>query len=700
MTTSSALAAWANRRRPLRFFAFLCRCLLLVLLLPHQGRAEQNTITGYETITHADRLEVRIMLSTSLAEQPVAFLMATPPGLIIDFPDTGNTSGLRRKRIDVGPLREIAIATVAERSRVVLKLGTTGPYALRMEATTVIIEIANTPADALPTKVERPGKENSDGQNGPQSAGHRQITLHGAETTLDARQQDRKIVADIHDTKLPGKASSHFDVNHARPPADIISAHPHNRSTSLIAETNDTVAHHLDHKVPYPAIKVSAQQPLTVTAENQPRLYYGDKLSLQFQSVSVRALLQVLADFTGINIIASDSVGGTLTLRLKDVPWDQALEVILQARDLEMRRRGNVMWIAPREEVLAKERQELEQRARIAELEPLRADVFQLNYQKAEVFRDVFGNVSGSQPGERKHGLLSRRGSAVVDQRTNQLFVTDTSAVLDNIRALLKKIDVAARQVLIEVRIVEADDSFSRNLGVRLGFSARNNGAAIGNLSLTGAEPGSPTLSTAPAPGHLAVNLPAASIGGSAAGNFALSLFNAGANRFLDLELSALEADGKGKIISSPRVVTADQQAALIEQGEEIPYQQSTSSGATSTAFKKANLKLEVTPQIAPNGSVILSVDINKDSRGTVTPGGLAINTKHVKTLVQVDNGGTVVIGGIYTQTVTDTVTKIPLLGDIPLLGGLFRNTARINNKTELLIFLTPKIIEEHDARD
>lgn len=461
--------------------------------------------------------------------------------------------------------------------------------------------------------------------------------------------------------------------------------------SATITDQTDSVRQP-DHRLAPP---VAASHASRDASQRSHGPYQGNKLSLQFQNINVRAVLQVLADFTGINMIASDTVSGALTLRLKDVPWDQALDIVLQARNLEMRRHGNVMWIAPRDEMLAKERQELEKRAHMTELASLRAEVFQLNYQKAEIFRDVFGEGSGSQPKERKNSLLSRRGSAVVDQRTNQLFVTDTPEVLENIRALLKKIDIAARQVLIEVRIVEAEDSFSRNLGVRLGLAPRTNGAGIGDADLqTGDAAAQANASGASAGRHFAVNLPASAIGTAAAGNFALSLFHAGASRFLDLELSALEADGKGKIISNPRVVTADQQAALIEQGEEIPYQQATSSGATAIAFKKANLKLEVTPQIAPNGNVILSVDINKDSRGTATPGGLAINTKHVKTLVQVENGGTVAIGGIYTQTVSQSTTKIPLLGDIPVLGRLFRSTARMDNKTELLIFLTPKIVE------
>ena len=408
------------------------------------------------------------------------------------------------------------------------------------------------------------------------------------------------------------------------------------------------------------------------------------KLSLNFQQAEIRAVLHSFAEFTGINIVASDSVTGTVTLRLQQVPWPLALDVILQARGLAMQRRGSVIWIAPQSELLAREKSQRDEQAQSAAHEPLQTEVFQLNYQKADIFRKLFGVGKGGDSDVHPH-MLSRRGSTLVDARTNQLFVTDTRATLDKVRSLLSKIDVPARQVLIEARIVEADDSFSRNLGARLGLaSAFQNPAGTANAA-TDNRPG--------------VDFPAASLAGLAAGRVGLSLFSAGANRLLNLELSALESEGRGQIISSPRVITADQQAALIEQGEEIPYQQSTSSGATSVAFKKANLKLEVTPQITPDGHVILSVDISKDSRGIATPGGLAINTKHVKTQVQVEDGGTVIIGGIYTRTESDANNKVPLLGDLPLLGHLFKNTAKAASKTELLIFLTPSIVASDDLR-
>uniref|UniRef100_UPI00286BD527 type IV pilus secretin PilQ n=1 Tax=Roseateles sp. TaxID=1971397 RepID=UPI00286BD527 len=392
-----------------------------------------------------------------------------------------------------------------------------------------------------------------------------------------------------------------------------------------------------------------------------------------------------------------------------------------QAKGLGLRKSGNVLWIAPKDELAAKEKLDLESRAQISLLEPVRTQAIQLNYTKAEeVAKGLNGQSSGGGSGgggggaggQNSSRILSPRGSVMFESRTNQLFVTDIPSKLEEVQALIAKIDIPVRQVLIEARIVEADDKFGRSLGVKLGFNdlrgqqggipGRNVGGnqyvvAGGNYNGVGFS--TKQYAVNDFANTQFVNLPANvssdAFGGATAANFALSLFSATANRFLNLELSALESDGKGKIISSPRVITADQVKALIEQGEELPYQVATASGATSIQFRKANLKLEVTPQITPEGNVILSVDINKDSRGTLTPQGFAINTKHVQTTVLVENGGTVVIGGIFTQDERDDVSKVPFLGDVPYLGNLFKTKSRSSIKTELLIFLTPKVVSD-----
>jgi type IV pilus assembly protein PilQ len=381
------------------------------------------------------------------------------------------------------------------------------------------------------------------------------------------------------------------------------------------------------------------------------------------------------------------------------VPWDQALEIILQTRGLDSRKNGNVIWIAPRDELATREKLALEATAQINDLEQTRTEAFQINYQKAQEVQKLLSDKT--QP------ILSKRGSAVVDARTNTLFVQDTPSRLEEVRKLVAKIDVPVRQVMIEARIVEASDTFSRNLGVRLGYHDLTAGHNIGNSNMMfsaggqlsdvgghaagGAQGGTPVF----IPDSLSVNMPATGLNSFNPGAFSLILFNSAATQFLNLEITALEADGKGKIISSPRVLTADQVEALIEQGTEIPYQQATSSGATAVSFRKASLSLKVKPQITPDGNVIMTLDVNKDAPGTTTPAGVQISTKHVKTEVLVENGGTVVIGGIFEQTERTDLTRVPWFGELPVIGWLFKNTATNQQKTELLVFITPRIVNE-----
>ncbi len=468
--------------------------------------------------------------------------------------------------------------------------------------------------------------------------------------------------------------------------------------------------------------------------------YSGDKLSLNFQNIDIRAVLQVIADFTNLNVVTSDSVTGTVTLRLKDVPWDQALDIILQSKGLGVRRSGSVMLIAPREELASKDQADLEVRRKISELEAMRTESFQLNYSRAEeVARGLLGATigaptaaagvgvglppTGGAPGQTAASprILSSRGSVIAVSRTNQLFVTDIPSKLEQVRAMIEKIDIPVKQVLIEARIVEASDTFGRSLGVKLGLNdlRMQQGQAPtsiggqrvvigGNYLASGSstlQPGAPLAQ----PGAFRetpsqaftntqfVNLPAAPINGVDPATFALSLFGAAANRFLNLEISALEADGRGKVVSSPRIVTADQVEAYIKQGFRIPYRGAPSAVGTASQvqFQEANLKLTVTPQITPEGNVILSVMVNKDSLGTITPDGREINTKEVKTKVLVENGGTVVIGGIYEQEEIDQRSKVPVLGDLPVLGTLFRTAGRETRRTELLVFLTPKVMTD-----
>jgi type IV pilus assembly protein PilQ len=410
----------------------------------------------------------------------------------------------------------------------------------------------------------------------------------------------------------------------------------------------------------------------------------------------VRSLLQVIADFTNFNIVTSDSVTGAVTLRLKDVPWDQALDIILQAKGLGMRRSGNVLWIAPKDEIAAKEKLELEANAAVQSLEPLRTQAYQLNYTKA-------ADVSVQLTGTGASRILSARGSAIAEPRTNQLFVTDVPSRLEQVQALIARLDIAVPQVLIEARIVEASDTFGKSLGVRLGAGFPSFGIGGGGRGVVAPNYldaiGQRTSQVNTGGGGQSdtpfVNLPSAGAAGNPAATFGVSIFNSTATRFLTLELSALEADGKGRLVSSPRIVTADKTKALIEQGTEFPYQQATSSGATSVTFRRATLKLEVTPQITPEGNIILDLDINKDSRGETTAQGIAINTKHIKTQVLVENGGTVVIGGIFELSETEDESRVPVLGDLPIAGNLFKQRNRTSSKQEMLVFITPKMVSD-----
>lgn len=422
-------------------------------------------------------------------------------------------------------------------------------------------------------------------------------------------------------------------------------------------------------------------------------------MTLNFQNIDIRSLLQVMADFTGLNLVVSDSVTGTVTLRLKEVPWAQALNIILETHGLGMRQLGNVLQIAPKAELAAREKTDIEAQQALQGLGPVRMQEFKLNYARAaDVARSLTGSGAGANaPGGMR--ILSARGSVLADLRTNQVFVSDMPTRLVQVQDLIRKLDIPVRQVLIEARIVEASDNFGRSLGLRLGGRATslsnniNTQAGAGYLSPAAGAATSQTAFGVTAGDF--VNLPAAAQNGYNAASFAVSLFNASLTRVLNLEISAMEADGKGKIISSPRIVTTDQVKALIEQGTELPYEEKSASGATTTAFRKANLKLEVTPQITPEGNIILNLDINKDSVGRLTTKGFAIDTKHVQTQVLVENGGTVSIGGIFEETERTDDTKVPVLGDLPGLGWLFRNRSRSRSKSEMMVFITPKLLDQ-----
>lgn len=667
-----------------------------------------NTIEKVEQASAGESTVVTVTLKNAPTQKPVEFSTQQPARIAIDF--FGATFAQGRANYQYGGklLRSANVVQIGDRTRVVLDLSRQtqyksevrgNQYVLTLEAAPVAAAVA-APTFSAPTPVagaERPAVRNVDFRRGEDLAGRVVVDLSTANSAINIAQQGQNLVVDFVGATLPQSLRRRYDVSDFGTPVQAMRATDNGTGARLIIEPRGNWQ--------YSSYQTDTQFVVEVrpTKEDPNKLisgpgYRGERLSLNFQNIDVRSLLQVFADFTNLNIVTSDSVTGTLSLRLKDVPWDQALQIVLDSKGLASRRNGNVLWVAPRGELATKEKAELESQQQVTELEPLRSQVFRLNYQSAGDVRNMLlgtgaaGGAGGAAGGAATSRILSKRGSLTADTRTNQLFVSDIPSKLEEVQAFLQKIDIPVRQVMIEARIVEADDTFSRNLGAKLGFASKTNGAGYGN---TYTNVVSPVTKDATWDNSPALSFPANGINGVNAASVAVSLFNAGAGRFLALELSALEADGRGKIVSSPRVVTADNIKALIEQGTEIPYQQATSSGATSVQFKKANLKLEVTPKITPDGNIFLDVDVNKDSVGIQTTNGFAIDTKHVQTQVLVENGGTVVIGGIYTQNERTDINKVPLLGDIPVLGNLFKSTNKINNRTELLVFLTPRVLSD-----
>ncbi len=522
------------------------------------------------------------------------------------------------------------------------------------------------------------------------------MDLANNQVGVDIRQQGQTLVVEFLKTALPEGLRRRLDVADFGTPVQSVTTSQFGDKVRMVVEPKGQWEHSAYQSDNQFVLEIR-QQKIDESKLSQGPGYTGEKLSLNFQNIETRSLLQVIADFTNFNIVTSDSVTGSVTLRLKDVPWDQALDIILQAKGLGMRKTGNVLLIAPKDELAAKDKLDLESRNAIQTLESVRTQSFQINYAKAA---EIGVQIAAGGTGPNSARILSNRGSVIAEARTNQLFVTDIPSRLEQVQSFIAKIDIPVRQVLIEARIVEAQDTFGKSLGVRLGGrpftlnGSRNTqfGPTYITPNITATSPPSLGSNFGTTAGDF-INLPGIGQNGFQAATFAVSLFNSSLTRLLNLEISAMEADGKGKIVSSPRIVTADQVKALIEQGTELPYQQSTSSGATSIAFRKANLKLEVTPQITPEGNIILNVDVNKDSVGRSTTNGFAIDTKHIQTQVLVENGGTVVIGGIFEQTEREDETKVPLLGDIPAIGNLFKTRTRTANKSELLVFISPKMI-------
>ena len=669
---------------------------------------------------------VRIELSEPLTAVPTGFVVQSPARIALDLP--GVSSDLQRNAVELnhGNLRMAQVAQAADRTRVVLNLNQPTNYRAEIQGRSLLVsldQVAAAPVAAAPVRAFAESSNvaalplrDIDFRRGVENTGRVIVDLANNQVGVDIRQQGQNLVVEFLRSSLPEGLRRRLDVTDFGTPVQTITTVQTGDRVRMVIEPKGLWEHSAYQSDNQLVVEVR-QQKVSGDKLTQGPGYRGEKLSLNFQNIDVRSLLQVIADFTNFNIVTSDTVQGNLTLRLKDVPWDQALDIILQAKSLGMKRSGNVLQIAPKEELAAKEKAELEAQAAIRDLEPMRTQSFQLNYSKAADIATQLTSSGGSGGGGAgatgARGLLSARGSVIAEPRTNQIFVSDIPSRLIQVEEMIAKLDVAVRQVLIEARIVEATDTFGKSLGVKLGggdlrgirggdagysVCGGNRIALGGNYNAIGATTGAFESSALTSLTSQMVNLPASGLGGVSPTSFAISLFSSAANRFLNLEISALEADGKGRVVSSPRVVTADQTKALIEQGTEFPYQQATSSGATSIAFRKAVLKLEVTPQITPEGNIILDLDVNKDSPGTPVEGGMSINTKRVRTQVLVENGGTVVIGGIFELNERESENKVPLLGDIPVVGNLFKNRVKQAEKQEMLVFITPKMISDRGS--
>ncbi|MCC8995603.1 MAG: type IV pilus secretin PilQ [Nitrosomonas sp.] len=660
-----------------------------------------NTLRSIHTSNgQSGEIVVKVTLDQTLPVTPVGVSLNNPSRIYFDLNQVGSGLGKNYQETLEGDLRSINVVQVGDRTRVVLNLVKPMQHDIQMRDNVLLVKLVASPAKetrASPIRIVEASsqKQNNtlrdvDFRRGTLGEGRVMVDMTKTNANVDVKQQGDVILVDFANTSLPDNLVRRLDVLDFATPIQTIETTRVGDNVRMVVKPHGRWEHSARQSGSQFILEVRALSNDEEEIEKRKRAtggYTGERLSLNFQDVEVRAILQVIADFTNINIIASDSVGGNLTLRLKDVPWDQALDIVLQVHGLDKRRAGNVIFVAPRKEMADRELLDLEAQLQIAEMEPLRSEIFHLNHRRVN-------SVSFE-------GMLSKRGTITLDEISNTITITDIPTRLAEIRKRIERLDVYERQVMIEARIVEAVDTFSRSLGARFGIQ---NATDLGNhgLGISGNLAGSSTLAGGgpnAGPNNLNVNLPAAAatglLGGPAA--LGLSLMKINNGRLINLELSALETDNKGKVIASPRVVTAHGIEAIIEQGDRIPYQQATSSGATSIRFMDATLKLKVKPLITYNGQIDMELSVNQDRIGAPLNQFLPppINTKQVTTKILVENGGTVVIGGIFGREENVVVNKVPLLGDIPVIGHLFRNTVRVDNKRELLIFVTPRILSE-----
>ncbi len=685
--------------------------IAFIISMSSPGHVFADTSTLQE-ISHAtlpgsqQQLALKIVGGATL---PRAFTIDNPARIALDFP--GTKLGLAEKTIPIGTglVRSVTAVEAGGRTRVVINLASMVSYRTEVNGDSVLVTLDpgtnSSISSAASNSVETMAKgtkifENDreiisvDFRRGPKGEGRVMFKLSKPGIPMDLKEEGGRIVINFEGARISEDLLKRLDVTDFGTPVQFIDTRSTNSGTRVVIQpANDDfeqLAYQSDNQF---TLELKPRPKDEIEAARKKRFgYTGERLSLNFQDIEVRSVLQLLADFTELNIVVSDNVDGKLTLRLKNVPWDQALEIILKSKNLGKRQAGNVIMVAPAEEIAQRERIELEAEQQKVELAPLSTEFFQVNYANATEFADLLKSTDG--------GVLSERGNVTVDERTNTLLITDSNEKLDHVRAMISRLDIPVRQVLIESRIVIATDDFNKELGFRMGVNRDTTGGDGEGFALSGNSTGVDHLIDNESLGdeRFNVNLPAANV----AGSLGIALAKLPFGTLLELELSAMQAEGTGEVISSPRIITANQHEAYIEQGVEIPYLEASSSGATSVSFRKAVLGLKVTPHITPDDRIIMDLTVNKDTVGEIFGEGNfripSIDTREVSTQVLVDNGETVVLGGVYEQEILDQTTKVPFFGDLPFLGRLFKHTVKDDNKSELLIFVTPKIVKDNTS--
>jgi type IV pilus assembly protein PilQ len=692
-----------------RFACWMLRPLFAVAMLAIAPPSWSATIDSVEfSSLPGDKTEIRLHFDGPPPE-PTGYTIEQPARIVLDMPGVTSSLDEKHHNLGIGNARRVSIISTKDRTRAIVNLTELVNYETEIEGNTLFLTVGGGLAKGVPSsqvfasaddkamsasKLSDSQITKVDFRRSEEGDGRIVIGLSNPKAPVNVTKEGLKVKVQVRNTDLPKELQRRLDVTDFATPVQAIDALQEGDNTTFTitaAGQYDYLAYQADNLL---TVNINALTPDEIEERADVFKYSGEKLSLNFQDIEVRSVLQLIADFTDLNLVASDTVQGRITLRLKNVPWDQALELILKTKGLDQRQVGNVLLVAPAAEIAAREKLELENQKQISELAPLQTEFIQVRYASATQLFELFNNAAGTD-----QSMLSERGSVIVDDRTNAIILTDTADRLQDFRKVINQLDVPVRQVLIEARIVTASDDFSEDLGIRWGGAKLTQesssrfykyGGSLTTLNdlqdiIVGGGQGDVS-----SPEDLVVDL-----GVQKEGTTSFGVGITGAGYLLDLELSALAADGHAEVVARPKVITADKNPAIIESGTEIPYQEASSSGATSTSFKDATLALEVTPQITPDDRIIMELNVKQDTVGAIFNGVPSIDTNQIETQVLVDNGQTVVLGGIFTTDKQYSTTKTPFIGDLPYVGRLFRRTAEKDNKSELLIFITPRIIQE-----